>query len=304
MSTFSDKNASSSPDTIADDQRESVDCMFCGVSDSELYACAKSRYDERRFDVVRCRRCGLVYTNPRIAHKATEIENRPSNPTLFTDASRLRWKRSAADLQVRRIERFCPPGRLLDFGCGQGILVHRAVQRGWDAYGTELNRNLVTQANEHWGDTRLWCDSLETILERNRAGFDALISTQVFEHLTNPLEMLRELGALLKPGGFALIDVPNLDCAEERRRHGASLDPTAHLYYFTRATLTRMMREAGFTVMTCRAAPNNLGLYRRVFERLFGPALPVILANLTESLPLPGIGKGVFAVGRWPGPTC
>jgi 2-polyprenyl-3-methyl-5-hydroxy-6-metoxy-1,4-benzoquinol methylase len=283
------------------DRREAVVCVFCGVNDGMLYSRAKSRYDHRWFDVVRCRRCGLVYTNPRVADKPREIESRPRNEARFADPARVREKRGAAELQLRRLERFCRPGRLLDFGCGEGVLVHEAVQRGWDAYGLELDRNLVAVANEHWGDGRLWCESLQTVIARERSRFDAVISTQVFEHLCNPLEILRMLGALLKPGGVALIDVPNLECVEERRRRGASLDPTAHLYYFTRATLIRLVQEAGFLVMACRAAPNNYGLYRRVFEWISGPTLPVILGDVTDRLPLPSIGKGVFAVGRMPG---
>jgi 2-polyprenyl-3-methyl-5-hydroxy-6-metoxy-1,4-benzoquinol methylase len=164
----------------------------------------------------------------------------------------------------------------------------------------DLDRNLVALANEHWGGARLWSDPLDTVVERGRASFDAVISTQVFEHLTDPLSTLRTLRALLVPHGIALIEVPNLECAEERRHSGGSLDPTAHLYYFTRATLTRLMREAGFSVLACRGTPNNYSLYRRLFERIAGPALPVVLSGLTERLPLPAIGKGVFAVGRLP----
>jgi 2-polyprenyl-3-methyl-5-hydroxy-6-metoxy-1,4-benzoquinol methylase len=281
------------------DRRESVVCLFCGVDDSTLYSHAKSRYDDRWFDVVQCRRCHLVYTNPRIADKPREIEERPRNEALFSDTARLRSKRAMADLQLRRLERFCRPGRLLDFGCGEGVLVHQAVQRGWDAYGTDLNSNLVAVANEHWRETRLWAEPLDTVLRLHRASFDAVISTQVFEHLSNPLGTLRMLAALLKPGRLALIDVPNLKSADEQLHRGASLDPTAHLYYFTRTTLTRLMREAGLSVIVCRAAPNNYGLYRRAFRRI-ADRFPVALAAATERLPLPNIGKGVFAVAQMP----
>jgi hypothetical protein len=95
-----------------------------------------------------------------------------------------------------------------------------------------------------------------------------------------------------------LIDVPNLHCLEERLHRGATLDPTAHLYYFTSETLRRLVREAGFTPVGCWAVPNNLGTYRRLFGRLAGPLPPAALAGLTERLPLPRIGKGVFAVGH------
>jgi 2-polyprenyl-3-methyl-5-hydroxy-6-metoxy-1,4-benzoquinol methylase len=275
------------------DRRDAVVCLFCGVNDTTLYSRAKSRYDERMFDVVRCRHCGLVYTNPRIADKPFEIEHQQRPPRCEDDE-----KRGAAQLQLRRLERFCRPGRLLDFGCGEGVLVHQALQRGWDAYGLELNRYLVNAANKHWGDNRLWFETLDSVVERQRASFDAVISTQVFEHLSNPVDVLRKVGALIKPGGVVLIDVPNLECKEERRRRGASLDPTAHLYYFTSATLIRLMQEADLSVVSCRAAPNNYGLYRRVFERIAGPNLPVVLSDVTDRLPLPGIGQGVFAVGR------
>lgn len=280
------------------DERESVSCMFCAVDDASLYARAKSRYDDRWFDVVRCRRCGLVYTSPRTANKPAQIEKRPRSESLFKDCAELQAEQTAAELQVRRLERFCHPGRLLDFGCGKGVLVHQATRRGWDAYGVELNRNLVEAANEYWHDSRLLSDPLEVLLVGHPSRFDAIVATQVFEHLSHPLKILRVLRELLKPGGTMLIDVPNLHCLEERLKRGATLDPTAHLYYFTSETLRRLLGEAGFTGVACWAAPNNLGIYRRLLGRLAGSFLPAALANLTERLPLPRIGKGVFAVGH------
>jgi cyclopropane fatty-acyl-phospholipid synthase-like methyltransferase len=259
----------------------------------------KSLYDDRIFEIVKCRRCDLVYTNPRIAFNLDAIENY-QGVYDFDDP----LKRGAARLQLRRIERHLPQrggrGRLLDFGSGEGYLVHEAVRRGWEARGLEVNRHMTRVANEHWGDELLFCESLESLVRRETAGFDAIAATQVFEHLRNPREILGMLKALLKPGGVILIDVPNIECAEERRRRGASLDPTAHVYYFTQTTLGRLMRGAGLTILASRAAPSNYALYRRIFERFTGPGFPVFLSLVTDHLPLPGIGKGVYALGRRP----
>ena len=282
------------------DSREAVDCMFCDLTDVELYSRAKSCYDERWFDVVRCNRCGLVYVSPRIANKPTEIEYRATDKRQFANPAQLRAKHSDADLQLRRLERHCPPGRLLDFGAGQGVLVHQAIRRGWDAYGMELDKNLVAGANEYWGDERLWSEPLEIILERHRGQFDAVISTSVFEHLSYPLEMLKSLRLLLRPGGTLLIAVPNLDCYKERQQRGVTLDPTAHLYYFTGATLTRMIQDAGFVVVACCAKPNNISTYRRIFDPLRLGLLSEALAQFTEALPLPDIGNGVYALAHLP----
>ena len=289
------------------DERESVPCIFCGTSATELYATAKSLYDERRFTVVQCRQCELVFTSPRIANKAAEIEHHaPPAPSQFNECE-LRRHAAAAEVQLARLERYIRPGRVLDFGCGDGTLVHQAGRRGWDGVGADIDRALIQSANAHWnpkrdpdGD-RLVCDNVDVLIRNYGPTFDAIVSKQVFEHLTNPLEFLVKLRSLLRPGGIVLVDVPSLWCLGERMHKGSSLDPTAHLYYFTPPTMRTLFQRAGFDVLRCTGSPNMLGLYYRICRPIGLADLAAKLARATDHIPLPQIGRGLCAIGRMRG---
>lgn len=280
------------------DKMESVACIFCGSSQADVYADTQSRYDERKFTVAQCRQCKLVYTNPRIANKAQEIENhQPPPASIFEDAAILQAA-VAAEMQILRLERYLQPGKLLDFGCGEGVLVHQACRRGWDAVGSDIDRALIQAGNAHWPGQRLLCDNLDSLIQKFGPTFDAIVSKQVFEHLSNPLEFLVQMRSLLRPGGIVLVDVPNLLSLGERLHRGSSLDPTAHLYYFTSHTIRRLFQRAGFAVLQCSGAPNMLGLYSRICRVFKAPYLAPKLSEITQKIPLPQFGQGVYAIGR------
>lgn len=286
------------------DEMESVDCFFCGSSEADLYADAPSRRDGRTFMVVQCRRCKLVYTNPRIANKAAEIENHQPPPSFIFEESMIRQAAVAAQMQILRLERHVRPGTLLDFGCGEGVLVNEACRRGWDAIGTDIDKALVQAGNAFWPQKRLVCDNLDVLARKYGSAFDAIVSKQVFEHLGNPLEFLIKMRALLRPGGIVLVDVPNLQCLGERLRRGSSLDPTAHLHYFTPRTIRALFGRAGFAVLKCSGAPNMLGFYSRICRMFNAPYLAPRLSEITQKVPLPQIGSGVYAIGRMQDMPC
>jgi SAM-dependent methyltransferase len=70
----------------------------------------------------------------------------------------------------------------------------------------------------------------------------------VLEHLQRPLDDLRELARVLRPGGVIYVHVPNyasltIGLGVSRFAYN---EPLGHLNYFTPHTLTRMLRRAGF----------------------------------------------------------
>lgn len=280
------------------DERENVPCIFCGTFEADLYAAAKSQYDERTFTVVQCRRCGLVYTNPRISNKVAEIENHPPPPAYIFEGGPIQRSAVAAQMQLLRLGRHSKGGRLLDFGCGQGVLVHQACQQGWDAVGADINRTMIQAANAYWPKQRLLCDNVDSLILKFGAAFDAIVSTEVLEHLCNPLECLLKMRSLLRPDGIVLVDVPNLRSLGERLRRGSSLNPTAHLYYFTPQTMCKLLEQAGFIVLQCSGSPNMLGVLYRICQMFHAPYLAPKLSEATQKIRLPQIGSGIYAIAR------
>jgi SAM-dependent methyltransferase len=89
----------------------------------------------------------------------------------------------------------------LDFGMGWGHWCLLAKGFGCDAYGAELSMARCENATRS-GITVIGRDQL------SNHRFDFINAEQVFEHIAEPLETLRELATALKPGGIVRISVP------------------------------------------------------------------------------------------------
>ncbi len=98
--------------------------------------------------------------------------------------------------------------------------------------------------------------------------FDIVVAGDVIEHLARPVHLLRDIRRVLRPGGELLLSVPNFGHWYPRVRVATGLfgydrrgilDDT-HLRFFTRATLRRTVRAAGFDVLQESATGLPLGV--------------------------------------------
>lgn len=264
--------------------------------------------------LVRCPECGLrlVWPQPTDAELADIY-----GPDYFTPfGSDLRFadgyrqmKAAGASRLLRIAERHIVPGKLLDLGSGLGELLLTAMRRGWEVQGIEPNPDAVKIVNERLPES-VFLGTLDTFRPRD-AAYDLITCVEVIEHLRFPDWSLRRMFDLLRPGGALVLTTPNVGCWQ-----GYLLGPRwphyhrDHLWYFDRATLTTMVRTAGFEVMVCRRAwktfnlryilgilaqTRNFSAGRRLAQialrRLPGPVLKTLL---------PPIAEGCLLVARRP----
>jgi SAM-dependent methyltransferase len=122
---------------------------------------------------------------------------------LLEEEGRRRMARRLLDL----IGAHVPRGRLLDVGCGHGLLLDEARRRGYDVEGLELS----TQAARYARDT-LDLHVRETTIEDAglaQGRYDAVLAVDVLEHLDDPVAALKHMCGLLAPGGALLIATPD-----------------------------------------------------------------------------------------------
>jgi len=143
-------------------------------------------------------------------------------------------------------------GRVLEFGAGTGTLVGQLVAD--DCACTFTAADLLPRpAGLPSGVEWIQAD-LNAPLPCSDACFDAIISTEVIEHLENPRAVFREFARLLRPGGRLLLTTPNQESIRSlaslvvRGHHVAFLDESypAHLTALVRKDLERLCLETGF----------------------------------------------------------
>lgn len=98
---------------------------------------------------------------------------------------------------------------VLDFGCGRGAFVGRLRQRGWRAFGTEIDDRFVRAGALVNAMATDAYPLLTTVQEDGRSlfpdgYFDIIVSNQVLEHVANLDAVVCEMSRQLKPGGIML----------------------------------------------------------------------------------------------------
>jgi SAM-dependent methyltransferase len=168
------------------------------------------------------------------------------------------------DKRAGRLETFVRGGRILDVGAGTGAFLHTLSQSGrWQIDGTEISAQAAELALRRY-DITLRQGALGAVA-LPASHYDVVTLWHVLEHVPDVHSTLTEVARLLKPGGLAMIAVPNeslgvrlpLVMARDRISGRADLrlmmgapvpGDEIHLHHFSQRTLLRTIRGAGMTV--------------------------------------------------------
>ena len=142
--------------------------------------------------------------------------------------------------------------RVLEFGAGTGTLIARLTAES--AVGTLTGADLLPRPDGIPDEVDWIQADLNVPLPCADASFDAIISTEVIEHLENPRAVFREFSRLLRPGGRLLLTTPNQESIRSlaslmvRGHFVAFLDESypAHLTALVRRDFERLCGETGF----------------------------------------------------------
>jgi len=100
--------------------------------------------------------------------------------------------------------------RALDVGCGLGFFSERLHQRGAVVTACDLGPGLVAEIAKRVPCTAIVADALALTDQFGRAEFDLVVSSECIEHTPSPLDALRQMAAVVKPGGYLAVSTPNI----------------------------------------------------------------------------------------------
>lgn len=277
-----------------DYELEYITCNLCGSNDSKVYIeRARDLYNgiEGEFNLVECKRCSFIYTNPRptmdtigyfypdsagyyLPEKEKERKNNyvsvirdsiltnyfgyPFNklPKLFDSLIYLVIKRR---LRISHTPNYIKSGKLLDIGCSWGRYLQSMDELGWDVYGIEYNESAAKIAKERFGNSKIFHGTIEQY-EFQEKSFNVINMNMVLEHIYHPKEILTKINLLLKENGQLIISVPDISGFEAKlyKEKFYGLQVPTHVNHFTPKTLRRVLLETGYEVE---------GIYHQSFDR-------------------------------------
>ena len=152
---------------------------------------------------------------------------------------------------------FDPSAAILEVGCGTGATGALALSEGRCGryVGIELFEAAAEEAREVLSE--VVTGNVETMdFKWQPASFDALILSEVLEHLVDPRQVLKSLAPLIRPGGRLLASSPNISHWRVIRElimgrfemADQGVFDRTHLRWFTPSTFASMFEDAGFRV--------------------------------------------------------
>jgi 2-polyprenyl-3-methyl-5-hydroxy-6-metoxy-1,4-benzoquinol methylase len=247
-------------------------CLFCKDKENiiELYPqtftdkdltpevfSARRTMDNLHYKIVRCKNCGLVFSQEILPPEALENLYSKSKITYgeYTDIIRKDYWQG--------LERFLgdtPKEKALEIGCGNGFFLEELLKHGFkEVYGCEPSTDAKNMANPTVKDNIVSGFFKEDLFAQNT--FDLVCSFQTLDHLSDPEEIIKSCHGVLKPNGLAYFITHDINSLQAKTlRDRSPIIDVEHIYLFNRDTLRRLFEGKGFKVIKVFGLKNTYPL--------------------------------------------
>jgi 2-polyprenyl-3-methyl-5-hydroxy-6-metoxy-1,4-benzoquinol methylase len=165
--------------------------------------------------------------------------------------------------------------RILDVGCGNGVIASRLLEDGFDVYGIDASKTGIDIVSKNHPGRFFVQDVTSECLpdELSSFEFDVVISTEVVEHLYAPRSYMKLVRNSLSKNGVVIVSTPyhgyfkNVVMALSNRMdsHFTVLWDGGHIKFWSRRTLTALLNEFGFEVTQFRGSGRFPYLWKSMF---------------------------------------
>lgn len=238
-------------------------CSICRNGSMRSLGAIRGFRGETRYNILECEKCGTCQAVSN-GNESFEIYDQIYRSCYAISGYRRYWyyynlarispKLSFACMTIiepciwalrRKLEEMiqlnCPTLSVLEVGSGLGYSVE-CIRKSLklDVIGTDISKIALAQSNKNFGPYFLHPSELV------KGSFDVVYSTEVIEHLENPLEFLLQLKEYVGDKGVILISTPNRDHNKDCR--WLTTEPPVHRWWFSKLGLIEMAKQAGLSV--------------------------------------------------------
>jgi SAM-dependent methyltransferase len=265
-------------------------CALCGDPSSGPWLRAPDRFHGRTavYELVRCRRCGLVQLLDPPPPKEMPFHYDQGYHNTIENAGETeierRWSR-----QRSTILNLKTGGALLDIGCSSGAFLRALKGPAWQLHGVDTSAEEARKARTSTGAEVFAGDPLEAPYQPE--SFDVITCFHTLEHVYEPLELLRKIFTWLRPGGILYLILPNIDSWEACifGSYWYGLELPRHLFHFSPSSLERAIEAVHLRTVKLDTREDSFSEHslHYILETLAGTSrVPMATLAAARSAPL------------------
>lgn len=243
---------------VAESDIETPLCPLCHSSSASIIHI----FDP--FKVASCRKCGMIYLNPRLKESVigslyreeayfSRCEDTGYEDYSFQEKSlRMTFRRFLNELKRHRMT----SGRLLEIGCGYGYFLEEAKSFFSSLAGTELSEKAGTLAKQKTG-ADIFIGTVDS-LPPHFKDFDIIVLINVIEHIYAPVNFLSDIKKRLNSSGTIIIATPDIGSFWYRimKKNWPSFKIPEHVAFYAEKTLKSLLERSGFQHMNRISFPH------------------------------------------------
>ncbi len=248
----------------------------CDTCSAQTY---KELWEVKGYRIVKCTECGLVYAQVR-PDEISDLYEMDYYKTVYPDYESDRNIHERNNIRVlEKIEAHFRPGRMIEVGSAFGFFLDAATKRGWKASGYEMSVYASGIARQKYH-----CDvrGEDFLTAEIQDSVDVVCMFDTIEHLLAPSSFVERACSMLKKDGGLVVTTGDLSSLMARvtGKNWRMIEPPLHVYYYSRETLTRLLRQHGFEVLSVSHESKYQNL-NSIFTHVFGvskeavPQIPI-----------------------------
>jgi ubiquinone/menaquinone biosynthesis C-methylase UbiE len=228
------------------------ECNFCGSTGLSIKYSLRDpgSYPPVSYILKKCNNCGLLLIDPQPGESEL-IKAYPDAYHAYVRKALTPLQKFGVRRRIKKVLSHSINGKsLLDIGCATGQFIHEFnLATDWSVTGLEPIPTAADFARETWGLNVISAQFSRAIFGESH--FDAVTMWDVLEHMRDPSAILKDVNAILNPGGCLVLKIPDPTSAEARifKEHWVGYEVPQHLYAFPNELMIKKLKEFGFSTI-------------------------------------------------------
>lgn len=227
-----------------------IKCQCCLNENPEKFT---EKFKKNGLIILQCTECSFIFIpwHYRKDIVYTDYKNEEVLKQIRSGNDWLKIQRHL--LRFELIRKYIKSGFLFDLGVGWGHFLLAAKQLGYKIYGIEISKNPYIYSKEDLGLPVDHIDFFE--MDMPNESFDIITLWDVLEHIDEANTFVAKCAELTKPGGYIVIQVPQIDSyIAKRRKERWNMMGLDHVNYFSKKTITELLARHGYEVVKIKSS--------------------------------------------------